>query len=67
MRSYKFTSLAEYNAILKQFNIIADRGKEETVMFEKRGLVYSIIDQNDKGTGMELRSCIWKRQCAMEN
>jgi len=26
MRSYKFTSLAEYNAILQQFNVIADRG-----------------------------------------
>ncbi len=56
MRSYKFTSVAEYNAILKQFNITADRGKEETVMFEKRGLVYSIIDQNGKRTGIPFKA-----------
>ncbi|HEY4195779.1 MAG TPA: relaxase/mobilization nuclease domain-containing protein [Mucilaginibacter sp.] len=45
--TYKFTSLAEFNAILKQFNIIADRGGENTLMREKGGLIYSLI--NDKG------------------
>jgi hypothetical protein len=45
--TYKFTSLAEYNAILKQFNVIADRGSENTLMREKGGLIYSLI--NDKG------------------
>ena len=45
--TYKFTSLAELNAVLKQFNVIADRGKENTLMFQKNGLMYSII--NDKG------------------
>jgi hypothetical protein len=45
--TYKFTSLAEFNAILKQFNVIADRGGENTVMREKGGLIYSLI--NDKG------------------
>lgn len=45
--TYKFTSLAELNAILKQFNVIADRGGENTLMREKGGLIYSLI--NDKG------------------
>lgn len=45
--TYKFTSLAEFNAILKQFNVIVDRGGENTVMREKGGLIYSLI--NDKG------------------
>jgi len=45
--TYKFTSLAEFNAILKQFNVIADRGGENTVMRKKGGLIYSLI--NDKG------------------
>lgn len=52
MRSYKFTSLAEYNAILQQFNVIADRGKEDTRMFEKRGLVYSITDNKGNRIGI---------------
>lgn len=45
--TYKFTSLAEFNAIIKQFNITADRGTENTLMREKGGLTYSLI--NDKG------------------
>jgi len=56
MRSYKFTSFAEYNAVLKQFNVIADRGKEDTVMFEKRGLVYSIIDKFGNRVGIPFKA-----------
>ncbi|RZJ56025.1 MAG: relaxase [Flavobacterium sp.] len=47
LRSYKFTSFSEYNAVLKSFNVIADRGPEDSVMFAKKGLVYSVLD--DKG------------------
>ena len=47
IRDYRFTSLAEFNAVLKQFNVIADRGGENTIMREKGGLLYSLI--NDKG------------------
>lgn len=56
MRSYKFTSFAEYNAVLKQFNVTADRGKEDTVMFEKRGLVYSIIDKAGNRVGIPFKA-----------
>jgi len=56
MRSYKFTSFAEYNAVLKQFNIIADRGKEDTLMFEKRGLVYSITDKKGNRVGIPFKA-----------
>ncbi|HEX8377630.1 MAG TPA: relaxase/mobilization nuclease domain-containing protein [Pedobacter sp.] len=45
--TYKFTSLAELNAVLKQFNVVADGGRETTLMFQNKGLMYSII--NDKG------------------
>jgi hypothetical protein len=40
--AYKFTSVAELNAILRQFNVIADRGTEDTMMFQKKGLVYGL-------------------------
>lgn len=56
LRSYKFTSFAEYNAILNQFGVMADRGKEETQMFEKRGLVYSIIDADGKRIGIPFKA-----------
>jgi hypothetical protein len=56
MRSYKFTSLTEYNTVLRQFNVIADRGKEDTVMFEKRGLVYSITDNKGNRIGIPFKA-----------
>lgn len=58
MQTYKFTSFAEYNTILKQFNVQADRGKEDTLMFEKRGLVYSIIDNEGKRTGIPFKASL---------
>lgn len=56
MRTYKFTSFAEYNAILKQFGVVADRGKQDSIMFEKRGLVYSIIDEKGKRLGIPFKA-----------
>ncbi|MDB5144574.1 MAG: relaxase [Mucilaginibacter sp.] len=57
-QSYKFTSLAELNAVLNQFNVIADRGKEDTVMFQKKGLVYSIIDEKGTRIGIPFKASI---------
>lgn len=53
---YKFTSLAELNALLKQFNVIADRGHEETEMFQKKGLVYSLMGKDGKRIGIPIKS-----------
>jgi hypothetical protein len=54
--TYKFTSIAELNAILKQFNVIADRGREDTLMFEKKGLIYSILDKEGNKIGIPFKA-----------
>lgn len=56
MRSYKYTSLTEYNAVLKQFNIRADRGNEQTKMYENRGLLYSIINEKGEPVGIPIKA-----------
>ncbi|KLT67119.1 relaxase/mobilization nuclease domain-containing protein [Pedobacter sp. BMA] len=56
LRSYKFTSFSEYNAILKCFNVIADRGPEDSVMFAKKGLVYSILDSDGVRIGIPFKA-----------
>lgn len=53
---YKFTSLPEFNAALKQFNLIADRGKEEGVIYKNRGLVYRILDANGNKVGVPIKA-----------
>jgi Relaxase/Mobilisation nuclease domain len=54
--NYKFTSIAELNAILKQFNVIADQGGEGTVMFQKKGLVYTLLDEKGNKVGVPIKS-----------
>lgn len=54
--TYKFTSLAEMNAVLKQFNVIANRGRENTLMFQKNGLMYSIINEKREQVGVPIKA-----------
>jgi len=53
---YKFTSLPEFNAALKQFNIVADRGKEEGRIYKNRGLVYRILDAEGNKVGVPIKA-----------
>ena len=53
---YKFTSLPEFNAALKQFNVVADRGKEEGRIYRNRGLVYHILDSDGNKVGVPIKA-----------
>ncbi|MET3501367.1 hypothetical protein ABIC45_002979 [Mucilaginibacter rubeus] len=55
-KSYKFTSLPELNAILNQFNVVADKGSKESVMFKHGGLKYWIIDDNGRKIGAPIKA-----------
>jgi hypothetical protein len=56
IREYNFTSLAELNAVLKQYNVVADRGNENSIMYQKNGLVYSATDDNGKKLGVAIKA-----------
>lgn len=56
MQSYKFSSLAEFNAILRQFNVLADRGQPGTAMHERKGLQYSLLDDAGKPLGVPIKA-----------
>lgn len=53
---YKFTSLPEFNAALKQFNVVADRGREEGRIYKNRGLVYRILDAGGNKVGVPIKA-----------
>jgi hypothetical protein len=55
-RSYKFTSIHELNAVLKQYNVIADRGREGTIIHSKNGLRYSLIDKEGNPIGVPIKA-----------
>ena len=56
VRSYKFTSIHELNAVLKQYNVIADHGKEGTMIREKNGLRYSLLDKQGQAVGVPIKA-----------
>lgn len=56
MYSYRFETLAEFNALLHCFNVTADRGEEESEMYKKRGLVYSVLDGRGNKVGVPLKA-----------
>ncbi|PRY03642.1 relaxase/mobilization nuclease-like protein [Pontibacter ummariensis] len=55
-RSYNYTSLAELNTVLQTFNVTADRGKENSQMHRKGGLVYSILDRQGQKVGVPIKA-----------
>lgn len=53
---YKYTSLAELNAVLLQYNVLADRGKEEGRIYQKKGLHYRVLDQRGEKVGVPIKA-----------
>lgn len=53
---YKYTSLAELNAILKLYNIVADRGKENGLIYKTGGLVYRVLDEKGNKIGVPVKA-----------
>lgn len=56
LNEYKYSSLPELNAVLNLFNLMADKGKEDTRIFKTNGLVYRILDQNGNPIGVPIKA-----------
>ena len=54
--TYKYTSVAELNAILRQYNVMADRGTEDSFMYRKGGLQYRILDNDGNKIGVPINA-----------
>jgi len=55
-RSYRFTSIHELNAVLKQYNVLADTGKEGTIIKDKNGLRYTLLNKDGKPVGVPIKA-----------
>ncbi|GGC42424.1 mobilization protein [Parapedobacter defluvii] len=56
VKEYSFTSLAELNAALSQYNVVAHRGNESSRMYERGGLQFSLTDENGKRIGIPIKA-----------
>lgn len=53
---FKYASLAELNAVLKMYNLVADRGKEDGLIYQKKGLVYRVVDEKGNKIGVPIKA-----------
>ncbi|WP_426091317.1 relaxase/mobilization nuclease domain-containing protein [Flavobacterium sp. DSR3-2] len=56
LNQYKYASLPELNAVLKQYNVMADRGSENSKIFLAKGLMYRILDEQSKPIGIPIKA-----------
>jgi hypothetical protein len=53
---FKYTSFDELNAILRHYNVEADRGQPGTRLYENGGLLYRALDENGHSIGRPLKA-----------
>jgi hypothetical protein len=60
LTTYKFTSSPELNAVLGQYQILADRGSKESRIYKHNGLVYRVLDKQGKTAGVLIPASAFK-------
>ena len=58
LKNYTYSSLPELNAVLKLYNIVADRGSENSRIYQNDGLVYRILDEKGSKIGVPIKSSL---------
>jgi len=53
---YQYTSMDEFNAILREYNVIANPGSENSRLQKFGGLYYHVLDENGERIGVPLKA-----------
>lgn len=56
---YRYGSLAELNAVLRQFNVMAQRGDEGSRTYKNRGLLYRVLDAHGNPVGVPIKASLF--------
>lgn len=56
LKSYRYTSIHELNAVLKLYNVMADRGSEGSRIYKGGGLVFRVLDEEGKPMGVPVKA-----------
>ena len=67
VKNYKYTSLPELNAVLKQYNVWADKGGENSRVAQHNGLLYHILDADGKPIGVPIKASSFYSKPTIEN
>jgi hypothetical protein len=58
LEKYKYTSLPELNAVLNLYNIMADRGSNQSKTFQSGGLFYRILGEDGNPVGVPIKASL---------
>ena len=67
VKNYKYTSLPELNAVLKQYNVWADKGSENSRIAQHNGLLYHILNPDGKPIGVPIKASSFYSKPTIEN
>jgi hypothetical protein len=67
MNEYKYTSLPEFNAVLRLYNIVADRGEKDSLMYKNGGLVYRVLDELGNKIGTPIKASEFYNKPTLKN
>jgi hypothetical protein len=59
LNQYGYASLPELNAVLKQYNVMAERGNENSRVFQHNGLLYRILDAEGNPIGVPIKASLF--------
>lgn len=64
---FKYTGLAELNAILRQYNVEADRGRETGIVYRSGGLFYRLLDGQGNKVGVPIKASLIHSKPTLKN
>lgn len=67
INQYKYSTLFELNTVLSLYNVQADRGAKDSVMYERGGLVYRVLDDKGKPIGLPLKASSFYMKPTLKN
>lgn len=59
LNQYKYASLPELNAVLRQYNVIAERGTEDSKVYQTGGLLYRVLDAAGNSIGVPIKASLF--------
>lgn len=59
---YSYTSLEELNAVLRQYNVIADNGSPTSLVRKYGGLLYRMLDDNGRPMGVAIKASLFNNK-----
>jgi len=64
---YKYTTLKELNTALRLYNVEAYRGREDSKLYQRRGLLYRVLDDNGRYLGVPLKASFFDSKPTLDN